>query len=46
MHSVLGIEAALFAVLAVVSVVTLRHVPATGASAPANASLDPAPTAA
>jgi DHA2 family multidrug resistance protein-like MFS transporter len=30
LHAVLGIAAALFAVLAVVSVVTLRHVPATG----------------
>jgi DHA2 family multidrug resistance protein-like MFS transporter len=34
MHVVLGIAAALFAVLAVVSIVTLRHVPATGTPAP------------
>jgi DHA2 family multidrug resistance protein-like MFS transporter len=32
MHVVLGIAAALFAVMAVVSVVTLRHVPASGAA--------------
>jgi MFS transporter, DHA2 family, multidrug resistance protein len=47
MHAVLGIAATLFAVLAVVSIVTLRHVPATGAHAPASdASPDPVTAAA
>jgi DHA2 family multidrug resistance protein-like MFS transporter len=47
MHTVLGIAAILFAVLAVVSIVTLRHVPATGASAPASdANPDPVLTTA
>ena len=45
MHTVLAIAAALFAVLAVVSVVTLRHVPATATPEPAPVA-EPVPVAA